>query len=482
MSHIFISYSHKDSDYARRLADTLREEGFDVWIDARIDYGSQWPLELQKQLDTCDAFILIMSPRSYASEWVQSELQRARRKLKPIFPLLLEGNEPWLSVESTQYYDVQGEKLPESKFYTDLAHVVTRSEGPGVLLPVNEGRGLFRQKPAVGSLNVRTGIVVAIIAGIVILSAVTLPLIRSAFSQNGPPSPAAIVTSTSESEGPPSPESIVTETNPATEESGQVPVVSSDSIDPQGVPMGLVPAGAFTMGSRNIDAALVECQSYDSNCDHSWFEDELVPHVVNLDAYYMDVYEVTNRRYADCVNAGACEPPVESSSDTRSSYFGNPSFDDYPVIFIDWDMAKTYCEWRGARLPTEAEWEKAARSTDERTYPWGEEIDDTYANYNGSVGDSSAVGSYENGKSPYGLYDMVGNVWDWVADFYSYTYYRESPSSNPQGPDSGEGRVLRGGSWYDPAYLNRTTTRLQQVHPVDNNYGFRCARDATPTP
>jgi serine/threonine-protein kinase len=244
--------------------------------------------------------------------------------------------------------------------------------------------------------------------------------------------------------------------------------------------MRLIPAGEFTMGSDNVDAALAACKNYDSTCDRGWFEDELVPHTVSLDAYYIDLYEVTNGRYAECVNAGVCQPPTETSSNTRSNYYGNSEFDNYPVIFIDWDMAKTYCEWRGARLPTEAEWEKAARGTDQRTYPWGGEASDAYGNYNNTIHDTNAVGSYESGKSPYGIYDMAGNVWEWTADYYSDTYYSSSPASNPQGPDSGQGRVLRGGSWYDPAFLIRTTTRLLQQYPVDNNYGFRCARSAKP--
>jgi hypothetical protein len=123
MAHIFVSYSHKDTDYAHGLAENLQSMGFEVWIDARLDYGSQWPHEIQKQLDACDAFILIMSPRSFASEWVQSELQRAKRKLKPIFPLLLEGDEPWLSIESTQYFDVRGGRFPDDKFYSALMRV-----------------------------------------------------------------------------------------------------------------------------------------------------------------------------------------------------------------------------------------------------------------------------------------------------------------------------------------------------------------------
>ena len=124
MGHIFIRYSHKDTTYAHGLANQLRNIGFDIWMDERLDYGSQWPLEIQKQLDACAAFIIVMTPRAFASEWVQSELQRAKRKLKPIFPLLLEGDEPWLSVESTQYYDVRDASFPDARFYSALERVV----------------------------------------------------------------------------------------------------------------------------------------------------------------------------------------------------------------------------------------------------------------------------------------------------------------------------------------------------------------------
>lgn len=128
MGHIFISYSHKDTTYAHGLTDHLRNMGFDTWIDERLDYGSQWPHEIQRQLDSCDAFILIMTPSSFVSDWVQSELQRAKRKLKPIFPLLLEGDEPWLSVESTQYYDVRGEKFPDTRFYSAIKRVISSGQ------------------------------------------------------------------------------------------------------------------------------------------------------------------------------------------------------------------------------------------------------------------------------------------------------------------------------------------------------------------
>jgi len=152
---------------------------------------------------------------------------------------------------------------------------------------------------------------------------------------------------------------------------------------------------------------------------------------------------------------------------------------------VDWNMAKTYCEWRDARLPTEAEWEKAARgSEDQRFYPWGTStINCQIANYNGPGGcynGTTKAGSYEDGKSPYGVYDMAGNVWEWVADWYSETYYNISPTNNPIGPDSGLARVLRGGSWNRQEYDVRVSNR-NRYNPGYFNFdiGFRCASDAS---
>jgi len=143
MKHIFISYSHKDTEYSHKLADLLREEGFEVWIDARLDYGSTWPQEIQKQLDSCSAFIIVMTPRAYASDWVQNELNRAKRLGKPIFPLLLEGDGPWLSVESTQFVDVTGGKMPDEKLFFALERVVPRS---GEIVPLRSDLDLFTPK------------------------------------------------------------------------------------------------------------------------------------------------------------------------------------------------------------------------------------------------------------------------------------------------------------------------------------------------
>lgn len=249
--------------------------------------------------------------------------------------------------------------------------------------------------------------------------------------------------------------------------------------DSKGITMRIVSAGKFTMGSDR-EEAFVECQKYRSGCTRGFFTDEEPPHEVYLDAFYMDIYEVTNAAYKICVTAGTCDPPKSIGSYARSNYYGNSKFDNYPVIYVDWNKANAYCEWRGASLPTEAQWEKAARGDDGRTFPWGEGISCNQANYGGNscVDDTTEVGSYESGKSPYGMYDMAGNVWEWVADWYDASYYTSSPYSNPLGPSSGEYRMLRGGSFDITVLGVRSANRGWHAlsDSVSRAIGFRCAR------
>jgi len=250
--------------------------------------------------------------------------------------------------------------------------------------------------------------------------------------------------------------------------------IGSTQISPiDGMVQVYVPAGSFQMGSDTGDSR------------------EKPVHPVTLDAFWIDRTEVTNAMYALCVEAGKCPPP-SSKSYTRDSYYGDAQYDNYPVIYVSWDNATTYCEWAGRRLPTEAEWEKAARGTDGRTYPWGNDqpagdllnfadsntsfdwsdktVDDGYA-------DTSPVGNYLDGASPYGAWDMAGNVWEWVNDWYDEAYYGSSPSENPQGPASGQYRVLRGGSWISYDWFVRAAYRVRGGPDyIDSFTGFRCAR------
>jgi len=247
----------------------------------------------------------------------------------------------------------------------------------------------------------------------------------------------------------------------------------------EGAPMIKIPAGEFKMG------------------DNKGPRNERPEHMVWLDTYFIDQYEVTMERYQKFVD--------ETNHDFPPLWDDGAAFEeaaDRPAVGMAWDSAKAYCEWVGKRLPTEAEWEKAARGTDGRRYPWGHMqpfVD--FARYNlgttgwvgyaitlapvtsGVTGMSIRHGLKEGTKSPYGLYHMAGNASEWVADWYERNYYEKSPKRNPQGPGTGEKKIFRGGSWEDPPKRLRVTARAsaEPNFPVDANdltIGFRCAMEA----
>jgi formylglycine-generating enzyme required for sulfatase activity len=222
--------------------------------------------------------------------------------------------------------------------------------------------------------------------------------------------------------------------------------------------MVLVPAGEFTMGEN------------------------AGTHRVYLDAFWMDKYEVTAARYASFLQATGHKSPAY----WNEVNLGRQS--DRPVVGVDWHDAEAYCRWAGKRLPTEAEWEKAARGPTGYLYPWGnEEPSPVLANYDSDgqrvwkgYATLAPVGSYEGGQSPYGIYDMAGNVWEWVADWYDDGYYATSPDRNPKGPSSGWRKVVRGGSWYTIAPHVRSTYRLRHMPSHQTSLiGFRCSKDAS---
>lgn len=257
------------------------------------------------------------------------------------------------------------------------------------------------------------------------------------------------------------------------------PIVAPEAefVDDSEVPMILIPGGPFDMGSDRGQAF----PDYPS-------------HTIVLSDFYIDQHEVTNKNYAKCVAEFACSPPQSTRSFTRDKYYGDPQYKDYPVINVNWDDAQTYCEWRGGRLPTEAEWEKAARGTEGRTFPWGDTFTAENLNfcdtncpaetsnpaYDDGFADTAPVGSFSSGASPYGALDMAGNVWEWVGDWFDRDFYSVSAPENPTGPTSGEERVVRGGSFFYPDTFATTTSRVG-MNP-ESYYGFtgmRCVYDTS---
>jgi formylglycine-generating enzyme required for sulfatase activity len=225
-----------------------------------------------------------------------------------------------------------------------------------------------------------------------------------------------------------------------------------------GIEFVFVPAGEFVMGSPNGEGN----------------DKERPQHTVSLDSYWIGKTEVTNAQYARCVEAGGCPAP-------DNNVWNESSFAQHPVTDVSWEDAVVYAQWLTGqsgltvRLPTEAEWEKAARGTDGRPYPWGNtDPSDRLLNYDRNVGSTTPVGIYPAGASPYGALDMAGNVWEWVADWYDSGYYKQSPARNPTGPESGNDRVLRGGSWFNNSTGVRAAFRNRLV-PDFRHYdvGFR---------
>jgi serine/threonine-protein kinase len=241
-----------------------------------------------------------------------------------------------------------------------------------------------------------------------------------------------------------------------------VPATATPTPIPLPEGMALIPAGTFQMGSETGS------------------QDERPVHPVTLNAFLIDQFEVTNERYTKCVDAGACTPPAQRSSFTRNNYFTRPEFQNFPVIFVTWGQADAFCRFEDKRLPTEAEWEYAARGTDGRTYPWGNQFDPNLVP--ATAGDTVQVGSLPGNASPFGVFDMSGNVVEWVADYYQRDYYSQSPTENPTGPETGgtaNRRVYRGGAFGNPDPRVYTATRRfsQGEGFRDSDIGFRCAKD-----
>lgn len=371
MSHVFISYSREeDQPYARKLADELRKHDIEVWIDDNVDYGARWWRTIVKQVRTCAAFVVIMTPESEESKWVEREILLAEDEDKPIFPLLLRGKGNPLLI-GTEHANVTGGRMPPKAFYDSL-------------------RRILRVKPP------------------------------------PPPPPHA-------------------------------------NFEPELV---RIPAGPFLMGSKKDEG-------------HG---SELPQHTVALSEYSIGKYPVTNVEYQVFVRDAGYTSPERWDGDTYPEGKGN-----HPVVYVSWENAAAYCQWlsektgKQYRLPTEAQWEKAARGDDGRVYPWGDGWDKSYLNSLESYKDepdTSPVGQFSpQGDSPYSCADMTGNVWEWCADWFDAAEYKHRTSGDiedPKGPREGENRVLRGGSFSNGDLFTRCAARSRTKPGRHSSHiGFR---------
>lgn len=492
MAHVFISYSRKDQAYARRLAKAIRKRGFDVWIDDRIDYGERWWHEIENAIETCGAFVVVMTPDSKQSQWVLREILLTQRNEKPIFPILLKGQVFSILID-LQHVDVTDGSLPPVDFYRRLARILPR-------LRDTSGAWVTPKKvPSIQSIKQADSFIARhrtslLWAGVFAVLVAVVSMVIFAFLSGGEdedtpdertpteqiaevstdsPTPSLIPTDmptstflptltitpsntptdTPTSTLPPTltltPSSTPTDTptagNRVTANSQWTPVIQEFN----GVEMVKVPAGCFMMGSDDNELT----QPAHQQCIK--------------EPFWIDRYEVSNAQFA-----------AFSGNAMLTSNWTAP---DHPREQITWIEAHAFCtERRGMKLPTEIEWEYAARGPDGLIYPWGNELIMENAIYSDNSGGKTAlVGSRPNGMSWVGAMDMSGNVWEWIN-----SEFKEYPYSAGDGRESISGYtnktpVIRSGSFDHSSYDLTTSSRLLMgVTTTLNSIGFRCARDA----
>ena len=539
---VFLCHASQDKPVVRELAQRLFVEGWiDPWLDEKkLLPGQDWRLKIEEAVETSDIVIICLSSNSVGKEgFIQKEMRYAKEISleKPdetifLIPLRLDDCETPRGLRSYQWGDYFGESKDETftillqslelrylqklmleekalarqekeRLENEVAEKVRIEEAErkaveratqekriaaekvkpekvehqatqvaalketfsksfdSFKLVIPNAKHFFRMGGILGIIFVLLGVGSWVIPKFLSLmptaqpSVTLLPIATLDYSSSPIP-----LTETVEPSVTPAEPFIRAKIPTSTIYAGSL---TTEITDAQGIQMVLVPAGGFIMGSNDGDRYPI--------------------HQVYLDDFYIDKYEVTNVLYEACVETGICNSPKREDSFTRSNYYGNADFNNYPVINVDWQMANTYCEWRGMRLPSEAEWEKAARGTDGRLYPWDDNVNCSYANgaFSDStycIGDTLPVGSYADGVSPYGIYDMIGNVQEWVNSLYKpYPY---NMNDGREEPINAGRRVLRGGSYSnsDSDFGSLGTFSRNKAHP--NSYfldtGFRCAK------
>ncbi|HMQ51758.1 MAG TPA: SUMF1/EgtB/PvdO family nonheme iron enzyme [Anaerolineae bacterium] len=450
--HTFFCYTHEDTRFALKLAGALKQQGLDIWLDQwQAPQSEGWDRSITEAVLGCGVFLLVLSPEAVNSWVVREQTLKALRAGKRVLPVMCRPCRPPAAMGDHLVVDFS------RSFQSGLAELL------GLLGQRSAAQGGSVVSP---KLRLFTGRL-AWLWLIVGLGAVLLLGLAARVWWPEEDSEAAIKAGDEAPLHPLEPV-ILAEGEPLRQVEPESPPINTLRRAKDGKVMVWVAAGDFLMGSLASD---LEAD-----------EDEKPQHTVYLADYWIDQTEVTNAEYQRCVERGGCT----RNRAVKGLFTGLTA----PVVGVRWEQAAAYCAWAGGRLPTEAEWEKAARGIDGRRFPWGNEFDGSRLNYCDAnciadwrdfQGDdgfryTAPVGSYPAGASPYGALDMSGNVWEWTATWYDAQSYATATYHNPTGPEHGVQRVIRGGSWLYRGQSLRAARRHKDV-PTSHydNIGFRCA-------
>jgi sulfatase modifying factor 1 len=560
MSDIFISYAKEDKNRVKSLAHALERRGWSVWWDERIPAGQSYEEFIEKALKTAKSVVVVWTKTSVKSQWVKNEAKRGLRRNVLIPVMLLEEVEIPLEFEHLQAAHLMDwhpdqDHAGFDQFVGDLVHVIgapSNAEGhrPAVAkgqepppAPAHEnppgtstGRVGSKQSPPYLIIGAGLLVVVGAFVGQWFLSPIPSPrpIDPPQFQTSVQPPPTQSPVATS-SPGPepakelpvvtPQAQPTTTQGTTATQTTATKPKPAAGPAKKitgkDGAPMVLIPAGNFLMGSTKdeVDRAILSCVKElkkDQQTCEGRYKPELPQHRVQIDSFYLDQYEVTNRLFAKFVEATGHHTTAEKEGTSRALVDGDwkdvtgatwrqpegvatvfaSNRAEHPVVSVSWEDADAYCRQYGKRLPTEAEFEYATRAGTPTKYWWGNgtpgtrkvaNVADEFLNekhpgweimagYNDGYEYTAPVGSFE--PNPFRLFDMTGNVGEWTADWFDASYYRTNLERNPKGPSGGEYRVLRGGSWdLGPVYV-RSAYRLRVSPAIRLDViGFRCALD-----
>lgn len=493
---VFISHSSKDKLLADAVCAGLEARGIRCWVAPRdIIPGEEWTKSIVDAILNSKVFLLILTANSNASIQALKEVDLAVNHEKVVIPFRLEDIKPTGSMEyylgSLHWLDALTKPVEKhiEKLANYIKHIIGYSKNEEHVFEKNyekpiqnteiiQKKSIFRNiKPVLkrsekNRINLLIGVSVIIVGSIIFLIIKNMPYplpqtpeITKTSIHFSTFTPDITLTPTIKPSATYSPTPTPTPTQiEVSLEMGQTTISPID-----GMVMLAVPGGEFLMGSSDIIGA----------------QNEHPQHIVYLSSFWIDETEVTNSMYSKCVESGKCTSPssVYNGFTNETKYYGNPEFDNFPVIYVSWYQANDYCKWAGKQLPSEAQWEKAARGDNGFIYPWGDESpnpqnienpESNLANFRAHNG-LMAVGSFPEGASPYYALDMAGNVAEWVADWYDENYYSTSPLRNPSGPSNGIEKVERGGMWLLEAEDLRTSIRGRNSPDFTyHGLGFRC--------